>query len=46
MTNYEKIKRICDKNNGIITASMAANEKIASWYLTDMVERKQLIRVA
>lgn len=46
MTNYEKIKKICDNNNGIITASMAAEENIASWYLTDMVEKNQLIRVA
>lgn len=45
MTNYEKIKKICDSNNGIITASMAAEENIASWYLTDMVEKNQLIRV-
>lgn len=46
MTNYEKIKKICDNNNGIITASMAAEENIASWYLTDMVEKNHLIRVA
>lgn len=46
MTNYEKIKKICDSNNGMITASMVAEENIASWYLTDMVEKNQLIRVA
>ena len=45
MTNYEKIKRICDSNNGMITASMASEENIASWYLTDMVKKNQLIRV-
>lgn len=46
MTNYEKIKMICDNNNGIITASMAAEENIPSWYLTDMVEKNQLFRIA
>lgn len=46
MTNYDKIKMICEKNNGIITASMVADENIPSWYLTDMAQKNQLFRIA
>lgn len=46
MTNYEKIKKICEENNGIITTSIAAEENIPRWYLSDMVEKNQLYRIA
>ena len=46
MTKYEKIKRICDNNHGIITSSMVTEENVESWYLTDMVKKNQLTRVA
>lgn len=46
MTNYERIKKICEENNGIITTSIAAEENIPRWYLSDMVEKNQLYRIA
>lgn len=46
MTQYEKIYKISDENNGIVTADMVAENNIDSWYLSDMVEKGKLIRVA
>lgn len=46
MTQYEKIYRICDDNNGIVTANIAAENDIDSWYLSDMVDKGKLIRVS
>ena len=46
MTQYEEIYKICDENNGIVTASMVAENDIDSWYLSDMVEKGKLIRVS
>ena len=46
MTQYEEIYKICDENNGIVTASMVAENNIDSWYLSDMVEKGKLMRVS
>ncbi len=44
--NKSKIYKIIKNNNGIITASEAAENNIDSWYLTDMVRNGELERVA
>lgn len=46
MTNFEKIKKICHDNNGIITAATVAQKGIPSWYLSDMVRKGDLIKLA
>ena len=46
MTSYERIIEICKDNSGIITAAQVAENNISSWYLTDMVNKGKLIRVA
>ena len=46
MTNYEVIREICKENNGIVTASMVAEKEVPSWYLSDMVKKGELVRVA
>lgn len=44
--NEDKIREIIKQNNGIITAKEAAYNKIDSWYLTNMVQKGELERVA
>lgn len=44
--NEEKIKKLINSNNGIITASELTKNNIDSWYLTDMVKKGKLERVA
>ena len=46
MTQYEEIYKICDENNGMVTANMVAENNIDSWYLSDMVEKGKLVRVS
>ena len=46
MTNYEVIREICKENNGIVTAPMVAEKEVPSWYLSDMVKKGELVRVA
>ena len=40
--NRDNIKKIIEKNNGIITAKEADKYGIDSWYLTDMVRKGSL----
>lgn len=44
--NEDKIRKIIEKNNGIITAKEVSDNKIDSWYLTNMVQKGELERVA
>jgi hypothetical protein len=44
--NTTKIKDIVKQNNGIITARQAAASNVDSWYLTNMVKKGELERVA
>ena len=46
MTYYDRIQKICDDNNGVVTSSAVTAEQIPSWYLTDMVAKGRLIREA
>jgi predicted transcriptional regulator of viral defense system len=46
MTQYDKIYKICNDNNGTVTASMVAENNIDSWYLSDMVNKGMLIRIS
>ncbi len=46
MTNYDKINGIAKDNNGIITATMLKEYGIPSWYLSDLVKKGELERVA
>ena len=43
--NTDNIKKIIEKNNGIITATEADKYGIDSWYLTDMVRKGELERI-
>ena len=43
--NTDNIKKIIEKNNGIITAKEADKYGIDSWYLTDMVRKGDLERI-
>ena len=43
--NTDNIKKIVEKNNGIITAKEADKYGIDSWYLTDMVRKGELERI-
>lgn len=45
MDNYDKIKEILNKNNGIITSQMLNDRDIPSIYLTRMVKAGNLQRV-
>jgi predicted transcriptional regulator of viral defense system len=45
MDNYEKIKEILNKNNGIITSQMLSDRDIPSIYLTRMVKQGKLQRI-
>jgi len=40
--NTGNIKKIIEKNNGIITAMEADKYGVDSWYLTDMVRKGEL----
>lgn len=44
--NTTKIKDIIKQNNGIITARQAAASDVDSWYLSNMVKKGELERVA
>jgi len=44
--NTDSIKKIIEKNNGIITAREVSKHKIDSWYLTDMVRKGQIERIS
>ncbi|OFO63033.1 abortive infection protein [Peptoniphilus sp. HMSC075B08] len=44
--NEDKIREIIKQNNGIITAKEVSYNKIDSWYLTNMVQKGELERVA
>lgn len=46
MTKYDEIYKICDENNGTVTANMVAENNLDSWYLSDMVEKGKLTRVS
>lgn len=43
--NEDKIREILKHNNGIITAKEVSDNKIDSWYLTNMVKKEDLERV-
>ncbi len=45
-TNYETIKKILEKNNGLITRKEIDEENIPSWFLTDFVKRNGLNKIA
>lgn len=43
--NQDRIREIMKQNNGIITAEEVSKHKIASWYLSNMVQKGNLERV-
>ena len=43
--NQDKMREIIKQNNGIITAKEVSNNKIDSWYLTNLVKKGELERV-
>ena len=43
--NRDNIKKIIEKNNGIITAKEVDKYGIDSWHLTDMVRKGELERI-
>lgn len=45
MNNYDKIKEILNKNNGIITSQMLKDRDIPSIYLTRMVNQGKIQRI-
>ena len=45
-TNYEAIKKILEKNHGLITRKEIDEENIPSWFLTDFVKRNRLNKIA
>lgn len=46
MTNYDKINSIAKANNGIVTSAMVKEQGIPSWYLSEMVKKGSIQRVA
>lgn len=44
--NKNKIKEIIKQKNGIITAQEVSEHNIDSWYLTNLVQKGELERVA
>jgi len=46
MKNKEKIMKLLEKNNGYITREMVIDNKVASYFLSEMVKNKQLIRIS
>jgi len=40
--NTDNIKKIIEKNNGIITVTEVDKYGVDSWYLTDMVRKGEL----
>ena len=45
-TNYEAIKKILERNHGLITRKEIDEENISSWFLTDFVKRNGLSKIA
>lgn len=45
-TNYEAIKKILERNHGLITRKEIDEENIPSWFLTDFVKRIGLSKIA
>lgn len=43
--NEHKIREIIKQNKGIITAKELADNKVDSWYLTNLVKKGELERV-
>ena len=43
--NQDKMREIIKQNNGIITAKELTDNKIDSWYLTNLVKKRDLERV-
>ena len=43
--NQDKMREIIKQNNGIITATEVSDNKIDSWYLTNLVKKGELERV-
>ncbi len=43
--NTDNIKKIIEKNNGIITAKEVDKYGVDSWYFTDMVRKGELERL-
>ena len=46
MDNFEKILKIMKHNGGYITTKELKNNNINRYFLTKMVERKQIIRIS
>lgn len=46
IVNQNKIRKIIKQNNGVITAKEVSDNKIDSWYLTNLVQKGELERVA
>lgn len=46
IVNQNKIREIIKQNNGVITAKEVSDNKIDSWYLTNLVQKGELERVA
>ena len=46
MENKEKILKLLEKNNGYITTKMVVDNNIATFFLSQMVKEKQLIRIS
>lgn len=44
MTYYDRIRKLCDENHGVITSAIAGENEIPSWYLSDMTGKGELIR--
>ena len=42
IVNQDKMREIIKQNNGIITAKELTDNKIDSWYLTDLVRKEEL----
>ena len=45
IVNQDKMREIIKQNNGIITAKEVSDNKIDSWYLTNLVKKGELERV-
>jgi len=46
ITNYHKLEKIIESNKGYITREDVDKNNIPSWFLSDFVKRKGLIRIA
>ncbi len=45
MKNRNKIQFMLDQNRQVITSKMLREQKIPSWFLTDMVRKNELVRL-